>query len=181
MKSTSPTALLPLALAALALAAVPLRAAPAEPAGRARWHLEAGPALWLNAKLAFGATADADPALAAPANRTYDDGFNRIDSSGNLGDGSGGILPSRTGNFGFLSDSQVNVTAGTLAMHVTRPVGEYLGKTRPARRPGFDWAVRLSLAEPDDQRDWGLEVGVDFNRLNHDLVQPVREIFSAAI
>ena len=49
-----------------------------------------------------------DPSLAAKTDRTYLDGYNRVDSSGNLGEGAPG-LPSRTSNFGFTSDQQVNL------------------------------------------------------------------------
>jgi len=65
------------------------------------------------------------PALTPLANRTYLNGYNRVDSSGNLGEGAPGLL-TRTGNFGFTSSSQVNPTAGTLALsQILPPTAQY--------------------------------------------------------
>ena len=57
-----------------------------------RWRVDAGPSLWLNNRVTFGAYAGAEPSLAARTDRFYDDGYNRVDASNNLGDGAGGLL-----------------------------------------------------------------------------------------
>jgi hypothetical protein len=62
----------------------------------------------------------ADPSTAPRTSRDYIDGFNRVDSSGNLGEGAPG-LPSRTSNFGFTSNQQVDLQRGTLALHTSSP------------------------------------------------------------
>ncbi len=140
-----------------------------------RWRLEAGPSIWLKSKVAYGATSSSDPAVTAKTDRIYDDGFNRVDSSGNLGDGAAGPLASRTGYFGFTSDSQVDLRAGTLALRRTS-VGEglYRDAGDVARRPAWHAAVRLSLADvKPDRRDWGLEAGVDWARFRDSVAGPV--------
>lgn len=151
-------------LAGLALAATTLGAAPAG-ASRARWHLEAGPSAWLNARVQFGASAAADPSLAPRTDRTYDDGFNRVDASGNVGDGAAGPLASRTGYFGFNNDAQVDLRAGTLALHrLSAASGGYLSERRTDVRPGGDVAARLSLASATAHCDWGLAAGLGWAR-----------------
>jgi hypothetical protein len=131
-----------------------------------RWQLQASANWWLGAKVQYGAAAALDPSAAAKTDRFYDDGFNRVDASGNLGDGSATGLPSRTGYFGFSSDSQVDLRAGTLALHQLRVAPGDYGAARNSRRPpGIDLAVRLSLAREDAKRDWGLELGVDWQKL----------------
>lgn len=134
---------------------------------RSRWHFEAGPSVWLGPKVQYGAVAIADPSPAARADRIYDNGFNRVDASGNLGDGSSGPLASRTGYFGFTSDSQVNLTAGTLALHrVQAAAGAYVSSRQPGTRPGVDLNLRYSLGSADaGKRDWGVELGYDYARL----------------
>ena len=105
------------ALAVLLLAGSTLGAA--EPAAF-RWHLDVGPTYLTRTRLTYGANASVDPSTAAKTDRTYDDGFNKVDASGNLGDGTATGLASRTGNFGFISDSQVDLKAGTLTRQTTR-------------------------------------------------------------
>ena len=141
---------------------------------RSRLHLEVGPSWWFGTEVRYGAGAAQDPALTPRTNRTYDDGFNFVDASGNLGDGAVGPLASRTGNFGYISDSQVNVSAGTLALNSLQAApGNYLGARRPESRPGFGAALRWSLARPDKQRDWGVEVALDWHRLKESSSGPV--------
>lgn len=87
-----------------------------------RQELGVGAIAVLNVKIAAGVAAVTDPALAPRSDRDYLDGFNRVDSSGNLGEGAPG-LSSRTGNFGFISNTQVDLQRGTLAMHTLSPDG----------------------------------------------------------
>lgn len=131
-----PSSFLP--LVALALPGFPAAATAADPAAF-RWHVEAGPSLWLNTRVTFGANAGADPAAGPKSDRFYDDGFNRVDASGNLGDGSFGPLASRTGYFGFSNDSQVDLRAGTLALRRVRLAGVTIWRRRRRRsnRPGM--------------------------------------------
>ena len=105
-----------------------------------RWRIEAGPSIWLKSRVAYGATTgSADPATTPRTDRFYDDGFNRVDASGNTGDGGAGPLPSRTGFFGFSNDSQVDLRAGTLSLHkVGLGEGIYRDAGDVARRPSWN-------------------------------------------
>jgi hypothetical protein len=143
------------------VAATAVAAAP-----RSLWHVSAGPSFLLNAEVRYGANSAADPALTPKTDRLYDDGFNRVDASGNLGDSAGGPLSSRTGYFGYLRDSQVDLRAGTLALHQAQAAGsDYVPAATPTARTGLDLAIRRSLARVDASRDWGLELGVVFNQV----------------
>jgi hypothetical protein len=140
-----------------------------------RWRLEAGPSIWLKTRVAYGATASPDPAATAKTDRIYDDGFNRVDASGNLGDAGFGPLASRTGYFGFTSDSQVDLRAGTLALHrTTAGEGLYRDAGDTGNRPAWHAALRLSLSKTKpDRRDWGLEGAVDWARFRDRSSGPV--------
>jgi hypothetical protein len=156
-----------LPLVALALPGFPTGVVAADPAAF-RWHLEAGPSLWLKTRVTFGANAGADPSAAPKSDRFYDDGFNRVDASGNLGDGSTGPLASRTGYFGFSNDSQVDLKAGTLALHRTQLAGgDYQSATPETKQPAWHAALRVSLHRGAPAgRDWGVEIGVDTVKLH---------------
>ncbi len=65
----------------------------------------------------------AAPGLAAGLSRTYLDGYNRPDSSGNIGEGLPGLL-NRTGYWGYSYNNQVNIAAGTIGMHLLQPALE---------------------------------------------------------
>jgi len=134
---------------------------------RFRWHLEAGPSLWLNNRVTYGALASANPATAAKSERYYDDGYNRVDASGNLGDGTAGPLASRTGYFGYASDKQVDLKAGTLALHLSRlSAGEYLTEKTSQKQPAWHANLRVSMRrEEPTAREWGLELGIDMSEL----------------
>jgi hypothetical protein len=75
-------------------------------------------------------------------------------------------LASRTGNFGFISDSQVDLKAGTLALHRTSALdGIYRDAGNTAERPSWQVNLRLSLADVKlNRRDWGAEAGLDWAR-----------------
>jgi hypothetical protein len=143
-------------------------------AARPRWHLEAGPSAWLGVDLSYGAKAAPDPSTAARTDRVYDDGFNRVDASGNLGDGASGPLASRTGYFGFNNDNQVNLQAGTLSLHRLQAAdGVYARTSNPSNRPGVDVNLRASLASAAATHDWGVELGADFARFRQNSSDPV--------
>lgn len=156
-----------LPLVALALPCFPAAVAAADPAAF-RWHLEAGPSLWLKTRVTFGAQAGADPAAGPKSDRFYDDGFNRVDASGNLGDGSFGPLASRTGYFGFSNDSQVDLKAGTLALRRLQLAGgDYLSATPETSQPAWHAALRVSFKRGAAVgRDWGVEIGFDTVKLH---------------
>jgi hypothetical protein len=122
----------------------------------------------------YGATTTADPSAAPKSDRFYDDGFNRVDASGNLGDGPAGPLASRTGYFGFASDTQVDLRAGTLALHRTQLAeGPYYSARAATKQPAWHATLRVSLRRaPASAHDWGLEAGVDFASLKHSSSAP---------
>lgn len=143
-------------------------------APRSLWHVSAGPGYLLNAEVRYGANLAADPAATPKTDRFYDDGFNRVDASGNLGDSPGGPLSSRTGYFGYVRDSQIDLRAGTLALHQAQAAGgDYVPAVKPSGRPGLDLTLRRSLARADATRDWGLELGVVFNQVKQGSNGPV--------
>jgi hypothetical protein len=168
------TSLSQLSIAAAALAITTLASAAAEPPFF-RWHLEAGPSLWLKSRVTFGATTTADPALSPKTDRLYDDGFNRVDASGNLGDGPAGPLTSRTGYFAYTSDAQVDLNAGTLALHRTQlAAGPFLSDDAKHRQPAWHLNAQVSLQRtPRPDRDWGLGAGAEFSTLRQTSSGPV--------
>ncbi len=135
-----------------------------------RWHVEVGPSQWLNTRVAYGASRAEDPAATPRVDRFYDDGFNRVDASGNLGDGPAGPLPSRTGYFGFQRDDQVNLRAGTLTLTRTQLAeGPYVENELKAQRPAWQASIRVSLRRtPRPDRDWGAEAGINLAALRQD-------------
>ena len=100
--------------AALLLLAVPAHASDYEQG------LGLGAMEILNVRTTAGFSGASAPSTAPLTNRAYLDGFNNVDSSGNLGEGAPG-LASRTAYFGYTSAGQVNLSAGTIAMHDLLP------------------------------------------------------------
>lgn len=122
----------------------------------------------LSIKVSATMATASDPSLAPRSNRDYIDGFNRVDSSGNLGEGAPG-LASRTGNFGFTSDAQVDLSRGTLALHTLNP-GEGKYFDRSSRRgdiaPELQYRI---LRERSGSAAFGLEARagrIDFDYSN---------------
>jgi len=107
------------------------------------------------------------PAASAGVARTYLDGFNRPDSSGDLGEGLPG-LPSRTGYWGYSSASQLDSTAGTLAMHLLQTsAAPYLSRNESSSRTG--WGLRYQVLRRSASVKFGLEVRLsrlDFSQSN---------------
>ena len=104
----------------------------------------------LNVKTDFGAQNPVLPSLSALSNRTYLDGYNKVDSSNNIAEGSPG-LTSRTGNFGYSSNSQVNLTAGTIGMHTYGlPAGPYasLGNHQGSPSVELNYNIFLKSTNP---------------------------------
>ena len=168
------TTLSQLSITAAVLAITTLAGEAAEPPFF-RWHLEAGPSLWLKSRVTYGATTTADPTLSPKTDRFYDDGFNRVDASGNLGDGPAGPLASRTGYFAYTSDAQVELKAGTLSLQRTQlAAGPYLSADAKQRQPAWHLNARVSLQRtPRPDRDWGLGAGAEFSTLRQTSSGPV--------
>lgn len=105
-----------------------------------------------------------DPSVAAPAgsalsNRIYLNGYNRVDSSNNLGEGAPG-LPSRTGYFGFTSNSQVNLAADTLAMNLILPGNDpYFGDSGVRGKASLELNYQI-MRKTEQGARWGLELRV---------------------
>jgi hypothetical protein len=131
--------------------------------GDSRWSLDLGPSAWTNVDVSFGANTPTDPSTATKTDRVYDDGFNKIDSSGNLGDNLSTGLPGRTGNFGFLSDSQVDLVAGTLALRrASLAEGVYDKAGSSTRGPNLQMNLRVLFGASAAKRSkWGAEIGGD--------------------
>ena len=72
-----------------------------------RWRVHAGVSWITGLEIGCVVAAPADPSTAPLTDRDYDDGFNRVDATNNLGDGPDGPLPSRTGYFAFERDGDV--------------------------------------------------------------------------
>ena len=87
-----------------------------------RHHFGASLPVWLNAQAKFTTTRATNPGPAGggAAERFYDDGYNRVDSTGNAPVFLGG--PPSTSFFGYANDAQVvNVVgAGTLRANSSR-------------------------------------------------------------
>jgi hypothetical protein len=125
--------------------------------------------VWLNAKARFTATRATNPGPAAggAAERFYDDGYNRVDSTGNAPAVLGG--PASTAFFGYASDAQVAnaVGAGTLSLHsVQLNGGDYTGnlQNRP-QFPGVELFYRYDWQSgPQWRSSW--ELGASYNYFN---------------
>lgn len=130
-----------------------------------RHHFGAGLPVWLNAKAKFTATRATNPGpLAGGAvDRTYDDGYNRVDSTGNAPAVLGG--PPSTSFFGYANDAQVANApgAGTLALHsVQLNGGDYTRSSGNQPFPGVDFFYRYDWKAG---RNWRLtwELGAAYN------------------
>lgn len=110
-----------------------------------RHHFGASLPVWLNAHAKFTATRATNPGPAAggASERFYDDGYNRVDSTGNAPAILGG--PPSTSFFGYASDAQVvnAVGAGTLDLHsVQLNGGDYTRNLNNQPLPGLDLFYR---------------------------------------
>lgn len=104
-------------------------AGPTSSAGPNRFSI--GLPIYWGAEVRLQGRTSANPGSTAPGtDHFYDDGYNRLDASGNAGEGGSG-LPSRTGYFGYQSGSQFNATDGTLALHAGTIEGGSYERSRP--------------------------------------------------
>jgi hypothetical protein len=134
------------------------------------WRIHAGYSRIQGVKVGSALSGTADPSTTALTDRFYDDGFNRVDASNNLGDGPGGTLGSRTGYFAFQRDNQVNLTAGTLTLNTlnlaTSPADQARSTDASA---GINVGLRLDLRRAAPKWHWGLGADVDWQSRVHSL------------
>lgn len=137
----------------------------------AQHHFGVSLPVWLKASAKFSATRATNPGAAAGAavNRTYDDGFNSVDSTGNAVAGAGVNAFPRTSFFGYASDVQVNnaVGAGTLDLHsVALNGGDYTQNlSNQPKFPGVELAYRYDWKSgPEWRASW--EIGAAYNYFN---------------
>lgn len=120
----------------------------------------------LNAKAQFSATraTNPGPAVGGAAERAYDDGYNRVDATGNSPAAVGG--PPSTSFFGYANDVQVvnAVGAGTLSLHAVQVNGgDYTRsfENRP-QFPGVEFFYRYDWKSGTQWRSsW--ELGASYN------------------
>lgn len=137
-----------------------------------RHHFGVGLPVWLNAHARFSATRATDPGPndgSAFRNRTYDDGFNLLDSTGNATPPGG--APS-TANFGYVNrDLQVVQPTpggvppgpGSLSLHSSQiNGGDYTSRLENRPLPGLEFFYRYDVKQGEN---WslGLEGGAAYN------------------
>lgn len=156
-------------------------AAQAQERGRSRHQFGIQVPIWFNAKASFSARPATNPGPddgSPVTDRFYDDGFNRVDSTGNA------VSPAppanysfpRTSFFGYVSDAQATsipgvtpatdpdpaLTGGTLALHsVAINGGEYTRPFSQKALPGIEFFYRYDWLE---KKNWSvdLEAGVSY-------------------
>lgn len=140
--------------------------ATALPAAELRHSFGIGALEILDVGISGTVVAPTDPSTTPKTSRDYLDGFNRLDSSGNLGEGAPG-LPSRTSNFGFTSDSQVDLSRGTLALHTVGPGDTtYINRSSSHGRASPEFYYQVVRERPDAWR-WGLEARAGYVDLDY--------------
>ncbi len=155
--------------------------APAQERSKSRHQFGVQIPVWFNAKASFSARAATNPGPddgSPTTDRFYDDGYNRVDSTGNA------VSPAppanysfpRTSFFGYASDAQASsipgvtpatdpdpaLTGGTLALHsVAINGGQYTRPFSQTALPGIEFFYRYDWLE---KRKWSvdLEAGVSY-------------------
>ena len=116
-----------------------------------------GPMLGLNFKAGFYNNNSINPGPAAGvANHTYDDGYVRVDSSGDAG----GL----TGNWGYRNASQFNASADAMQFHDLQT-----GASSATDDPQFGGEIiyqRVLGTLPIMHGDWGLETGFGYTKID---------------
>jgi hypothetical protein len=129
-----------------------------------RWQLHVGYSGVSGLEIGCAVPAPADPSTAARTDRDYDDGFNRVDATNNMGDGAGGPLPSRTGYFAFERDDQVDLTAGTLTLSSISAATDGKDASRDAAdTQGINIGLRCDLFPGTDRWHFGLSADLDWH------------------
>ena len=141
-----------------------LLAAPLASANDEAWQVHVGVSWVRGLRIAAAAPSSADPSLAPMTDRTYDDGFNRVDATGNIGDGPDGPLASRTGYFAFERDDQVDLAAGTLTLStLSQAEGDAGALRRAADTGGLSIDLRRDLRPAGATWHWGIQLGADWH------------------
>lgn len=139
-------------------------------------HFGFGLPVWLNAHATFSAARATDPGPndGSPyRNRNYDDGYNRVDSTGNATTPPAGSATAppysfpRTSYFGYASDNQaansaLPPTGGTLALHSFQiNGGDYTSRLDNKPIPGIEFSYRYDVKQG---RNWalGIESGLSY-------------------
>ena len=123
-------------------------------------HFGFGLPVWLNAHANFSTTRATDPGPndgSSIRNRTYDDGYNKVDSTGNTAP-PGGVAS--TANFGYANASQVGATS--LFLHSAQiNGGDSTGRLDNQPFPGLDLFYRYDLKQG---KTWsfGIESGAAY-------------------
>jgi hypothetical protein len=110
----------------------------------------------LNVKVSATTRPGSAPSLLLSTSRTYLDGYNLPDSSGDIGEGAPG-LASRTSNFGYVNSQQIDLAAGTLALHALVPVGGTYLNQNASGSAGVEFKYRI-LYQTSDQSAFGVEL-----------------------
>lgn len=120
----------------------------------------------LRVGVAVNLNAPTDPAVTSRTNHDYSDGYHYLDSSGNIGEGAPG-LPSRTSNFGFENDSQVDLARGTLSWHAVSPgTSEYFQRSSLGARVTGEIYYRI-VREVPNRPVFGVEARVGYLDVNY--------------
>lgn len=134
-----------------------------------RHHFGMSLPVWLNAQAKFAATraTSSGPQAGGAVNRFYDDGYSRVDDTGNAPVVAGG--PPSTSFFGYASDAQVInlVGAGTLSLHAVEIAGGDYARNlaNQPQFPGLEVFYRYDWKSRDKWRvNW--ELGAAYNHFH---------------
>lgn len=120
----------------------------------------------LRVGVAVNLNAPNDPAVTSRTDHNYSDGYNRVDGSGNIGEGAPG-LPSRTSNFGFVNDSQVDLVRGTLTWRsVSAGDQQYFQRSSLGARATGEIFYRI-VREVPSRPVFGLEARAGYLDVNY--------------
>lgn len=134
-----------------------------------RHHVGVGMPVWINAKARFSAARATDPGPndgSPTRNRFYNDGFNRVDSTGNAAPPGGVPLTSAFGyanrDVQVVQATAVPLTPGSLALHSAQiNGGDYTRSRDNAASPGLEIFYRYDVKK---EKSWSfsLEGGASY-------------------
>lgn len=105
------------------------------------------------------ATSQPGPATGAAVNRTYDNGYNRVDDTGNAG--------GTTVNYGYRTTSQVGAN-GVVLTSATADGSVSIDDSGAFLEPSANLEYRGSLGSWGES-DWGVLLGVGYQSVNNDV------------
>ena len=114
----------------------------------------------------FGNPNDPGPDTGSASDRSYDDGYNRVDSSGNAG--------GQTWYWGYSDPSSIQ--GDNMVLHHTSSPSTGVSKDNDdGVNHGLELAYQYEIhRDPDKNWRWGVEGGLGFSRLNIDDTSTVR-------